>query len=127
MQGAPVASTLRDESERPHEVNRTALVRARARMIAAGVDSWDLSHSRAPLHTLAAHATVHPVGVGPAAVAPLDHLSKPAAAAATVGAQTLASTLGLSQTVDPRPDVPYFGRNTGFTRQHHRGIAQGGS
>ena len=122
MQGTTVAATLRDESDRPHEVNRTSLIRARTRMLAAGVDSWDLPHSRAPLDALAAHATVHPVGVAPAAVAPLDLLSKPAAATATVGAQTLASALGMSQTIDPRPDVPYYGRNTGFTREHHRGI-----
>lgn len=96
-------------------------------MLAAGADPWDLPHVRAPIHSLAAHATVKPVGVEPAAVARLDMLSTPAAAPVTVASQTLSSVLGLSQTVDARPDVPYHGRNTGFTRQHHRGIAQGGS
>ena len=121
-----MSALLRDESDRPNDVNRTSLIRARARMLAAGVETWDLPHSRASLNTLASHTTVRPVGIEPASVAALDMLSKPAAAPATVGSQLLASSLALSQTVNARPDVPYHGRNNGFSSEHYRGLERGG-
>lgn len=123
--GARVADTLRDRSDQPHELNRTTLIRAKAKMIAAGVDSWDLSSSHAPLRAAEAAATVFATGVVPAAVASVDAHARPSALSTTVGAQTLGASAVLTHSVEPRPDVPYFGRSTEFSRQHYRGLARG--